>query len=299
MQKRDIYILTSDYYQSMLKSILKVTDLVKVKFTQQRFPNEELYIKLQQPVAKHKCIALGTLNPPDDNLLSFLLLCHTLKKEKATRLTALIPYLAYSRHDKNEPGKSHTIAFIANILSAAGVDRVVTVDIHNPDSIKLFPMPLESLPTTNLFAQLIKTNSMRDAMIVSPDEGAIERCKAVAKAAGIKRSIAHFKKTRNEKGITLGKFTGVISESAIVIDDMIDTGGTLISCCKRLLADGVKDITIMVTHGLFTGNKWKQLWKLGVRKIYCTNSIPLPKHARDKRIVVLSIVPLLKNYINA
>ena len=299
MQKREIYILTSDYYQYMLKSILKTTHLTRIKFVQERFSNEELYIKLQQPVARHKCIALGTLNPPDDNLLSFLLLCHTLKKEKATRLTALIPYLAYSRHDKDEPGKSHTIAFIGSILSAAGIDKVVTIDIHNPDSQSVFPMPLVSLPTTNLFAQLIKTNSMRDAMIVSPDEGAIQRCKDVAKAAGIKRSIAHFKKTRNKKGVTLGKFTGTISESAVVIDDMIDTGGTLISCCKRLLADGVKDITIMVTHGLFTGSKWKQLWKLGVRKIYCTDSIPLPEHARDKRIVVLSVVPLLKNYINA
>jgi len=299
MQKREIYILTSDYYQYMLKSILKMTNLTKVKFKQERFANEELYIQLQQPLARHKCIALGTLNPPDDNLLSFLLLCHTLKKEKATRLTALIPYLAYSRHDKDEPGKSHTMAFIANVLSAAGVDKVVTVDIHNPDSTKLFAMSVESLPTTNLFAQLIKTNAMHDAMIVSPDEGAIQRCKEVAKAAGINRGIAHFKKTRNEKGVTLGKFTGKISESAIVIDDMIDTGGTLISCCKRLLADGVKDITIMVTHGLFTGSKWKQLWKLGVRKIYCTNSIPLPVHARDKRITVLSVVPLLKDYINA
>lgn len=285
-------LFTFDAYKYMKNDARKAFSAANGKFKLDRFSNEEIHVALQDKVKDRKCYVLGSISPPDTNLVSFLALCHTLKKEKAASITAVLPYLAYSRHDKNEPHKSHMTALTAQLLYNAGVNRIITVDVHSKEAAKLFPGTLRSLSPAKLFAQEIRSQAMQDATIVSPDKGAIERGEMLRKELKSTHEIAYFIKKRSEKGVSHSKLHGQVSERLIIIDDMLDTGGTLISCCKRLSRQGVKEIWVMVTHGLFTGNKWKQLWKLGVTRIYCTNTIPSAKHINDKRMIVLSISPI-------
>jgi ribose-phosphate pyrophosphokinase len=256
-----------------------------------RFSNGELHARIETPVAGEECVLLGAVAPPDEDLLATLLVAHTLLTEGARRITALLPYLGYARHDKREPGKSLGTAWLGRLLQASGVQEVVTVDVHSRRVHDLFPLPVRSLSPAAVFAAEIERGGLEDVSVVAPDEGAVERCEAVRAAAGIPRPPAWLGKTRTERGVIHSALHGTVGPRAVIVDDILDTGGTLVSACEALARAGVRDIRIMVTHGLFTGATWQRLWSLGVSRIYCTDTTP-PPPAGDA-IAVLSIAPLL------
>lgn len=265
-----------------------------------RFDNGELYVRLETPPAGQECLVLGSISPPDDQLLTMLLLGHTLRKEGAKRVTGVFPYLAYSRQDKNKPGESLAAAWTGSLAFASGFDRVVTVDVHSPDDERLFQVPLLSISPAGIFAAELNRSQLTGATIIAPDQGAIRRCEAIAAAAGIApRAIPWFEKRRDETGIRHSRFIGEVGTEAVLIDDILDTGATLISACERLFMAGVEDIQIMVTHGLFTGTDWQRLWGFGVSRIFCTDTIPRPAQADDPRIVTLSTARTLANALDA
>ncbi|HEX8932176.1 MAG TPA: ribose-phosphate diphosphokinase, partial [Patescibacteria group bacterium] len=243
----------------MLDDLQKVPNLTPGKFVAKRFPNEELHIKLETKIKNKPCLILGSIVPPEANLFSFLLLAHTLKKENAQQIITLLPYLAYSRHDKQEPQKSYATALIGNLLQTSGIAEVITVDVHNPQTKRLFPIPLISLSPAQIFAEKIKKLQLQNVTLVAPDEGAILRTQAVAKKLNYQDKITFMIKTRTETGLTHSEIHGKISKQVIIIDDMLDTGTTLISCCKKLKENGAEEIYIIVTHGLFTGDNWQKL----------------------------------------
>ena len=141
--------------------------------------------------------------------------------------------------------------------------------------------------------------SLLNATIVAPDEGARDRCQAVAKAAGMAGEIAYLVKRRTPEGVVHENICGNIGQQAVIVDDILDTGGTLVSCCEQLQQLGVRDITILVTHGLFTGTLWQKLWVLGVKRICCTDTLPQAKERIPENIRTLSVLPLLCDYLQA
>lgn len=280
-------------YEYMAEGLKKIPNLSIGTFTLERFPNDELHITLHTHVVERECIILGSLAPPEHDVFSFLLLCHTLQKENAQKITALLPYLSYSRHDKKEPQKSYATALIGKLLSSAGVDRVVTVDVHSPHVKQLFPIPLFSLSPARVFAEELKRLALSDVTIVAPDEGAIQRAKAIAKEAEIEKDIAYITKKRTADGVKLVAFHGDVGKTVVIVDDILDTGKTLLTACRKLKEKGVENIYIMVTHGQFSKSAWETLWAFNVKRIYCTDTIPLPSHIENKNITILSITPLL------
>jgi ribose-phosphate pyrophosphokinase len=269
-------------------------------FTVARFENGEMHLNIRAPVASEHCVILGSISPPDAQFLSTLLLAHTLRKEGAAKVTAVLPYLAYSRHDKDKPGQSMATAWIGSIFEASGCDGVISVDLHSQTAQQLFPIPLISISSAGLFADAMKLHGLCGATIVAPDEGAIARCQAVRMAAGMPPAeIPYFEKHRTERGIVHTGPIGQVGTRAVIVDDILDTGITLISACEKLAAAGVNEISIMVTHGLFTGERWKQLWRFGVKRIFCTDSVPRPASPEIYGIVTLSIVPLLTRALSS
>jgi ribose-phosphate pyrophosphokinase len=260
-----------------------------------RFANGELHVRVDTPVIGQDAVLLGSVAPPDEDLLGTLLLAHTLVKEGARSLTALLPYLGYARQDRREPGRSLGAEWLGRLLHGAGVPEVVTVDVHSPHIHDLFPMPVRSLSPASLFAAEIGSRGVEDLCVVAPDEGAIERCEAVRLATGVQRPLAYFSKTRTEGGIVHRALHGAIAPRAVLVDDILDTGGTLVSACERLVAAGVRDIAIMVTHGLFTGAGWQRLRSLGVSRICCTDTTSPPAGAAP--LTVLSVAPLLAAHL--
>ncbi len=270
------------------------------KFDIGRFANGELFISVRTPVRMEHCVVLGSVAPPDERLLSLSLLSHTLKKDGSWKVTAFLPYLAYSRQDKEKPGESLAAAWVGSMLQASDVDEVLTIDVHSERDKQLFPIPLVSTFPVEIFANAVTKYQLTDATIVAPDHGAIPRCKAVSEALGRPIiGIPYFQKQRDEKGIKHSDLFGSIGPRVLIIDDILDTGATLVSACEKLLQAGASEIYIMVTHGLFTGTDWKDLWSLKVQRIFCTGTVPATKDILDEcRITTLPIGPLLEHMLS-
>ncbi|MCF7806773.1 MAG: ribose-phosphate diphosphokinase [Simkaniaceae bacterium] len=273
----------------------RIPSLREETFFFERFSNQELHLTLKHLIEAQPCAAVGTIHPPDTNLFAFLVLCHTLKKEGAHRVIAILPYLGYARHDKDEEHKSRITSLIANVLQAAGIDQVITFDVHSSLAAHLFSIPLTSISTAQLFAGIIRKEKLKDFTLVAPDMGAIHRVRDVARHLDFDGHIAHIDKKRTADGVVHFSVHGEIQREAIIIDDILDTGKTLISSCRLLKEKGCHRIVIMVTHGLFTGEVWKQLWSIGVEKIYCTDTMPLADCVQlDERVEVISVASLLE-----
>jgi ribose-phosphate pyrophosphokinase len=225
-------------------------------------------------------------------MLAFALAADTLKRQGAARVIALLPYLAYARQDKEEPKGGLGIAWVGEILRASGVDELITIDIHSRRAVELLEMPVTSLSPASLFAAELKRAGLLDVTIVAPDEGAIERSRAVAEAAGIAMPIAYMRKERTATGVAHRELVGRVGRKAVVIDDILDTGGTLASCCHELGQRDVEAVTVMVTHGLFTGERWKELLP-NIAGIYVTDSVPSARHIPEP-VRVLSVGALIE-----
>lgn len=291
-------LFSFDAFHEMALDLAKCCDLALGRFDIERFENGELHLDLQTPAAGEDCFLLGSIAPPDEQLLSAFLLAHTLKKEHARHVTAILPYLAYARDDKDKPGKSLATAWAGSLARASGLDGVISIDVHSERAMRLFPIPVLSLSPGEVFAEALARFGLQRATIVAPDEGAIGRCAAVQRAAGMPDvKIPYFRKQRSAAGIVHAGPIGEVGREVVMVDDILDTGGTLLSACEKLRQAGVEEITILVSHGLFTGERWKHLWRLGVKRIVCTDSVPPASSAAECEIVRLSIVPLLANQL--
>lgn len=276
-------------YEALLRD---VPDLAAGSVTIERFANQELHARIESDVSGRACAVLGSIAPPDEQMTSLLLVADTLAKEQAASVTAVLPYLAYARQDHDEPRASLAAAWTGKLIQASRVDNVVTVDVHSAEAQRLYPITLESLSPAGLFAAAIAHLGVEDVVVVAPDEGGAERAAAVAVAAGVDRPVAVFGKRRTREGVVHTGMTGELASRAVVVDDILDTGGTLLLCCRALRASGVEEITVFVTHGLFTGTAWHELWRTGVNRLYTTDSVPGARRA-SPRVTVLPLRDLL------
>ena len=256
-----------------------------------RFPNGEWHIELDEDVAGESCRIIGSVSPPDEQLLLTTLLADTLKNQGAKRIEGLFPYLAYCRQDKVRPKESLSSSWLGGVLRASGIESVTTFDIHSASAAELLGMPVRSLSPAPLLADFISREVGGRFTLVSPDRGAIRRCEAVRDALGLSEPISFLIKKRTEQGI-VAELQGETRERAIIVDDILDTGATLVACARELRKAGARELYVIATHGLFTGEKWQELWELGVVRICCTNSVSgtIPS---DARICVLDIAELV------
>lgn len=262
-------------------------------FEFRRYDNQEMYIANCTPVAQEDVTLFGSFSPPDTSLFKTLLAAHTLKKEGAKRVLAVLPFTAYTRHDKVKPGLSLTTAWVGALAKASGIDVILTVDVHSEHDRELVPVTLISLSPAGLFAEEIRKRQWTDATIVAPDNGARGRCEAVAHALESPISVAYLKKERTPNGVTVHDLVGQVSKRCTLIDDQLDTGATLLQACRQLQEKGVEEILVMVTHGLFTGETWKELRNVGVKEIIVTNTVT--PQTNVPWVSVISVAQLLED----
>lgn len=255
------------------------------RWTLGRFADGELHARLHVDVRDRACAIVGTLAPPDRRTLAVPLLAHTLRRAGARRVTAVLPYLGYARQDRAAPGTSLGLDWALTLLEACGVDDVVTLDIHNPD-VPL-PLPVRSRSAAALLAGALDPVDLADATVVAPDDGALRRARALADAAGIAPLVVLHKR-RDAAGVVHSAASECPTRSAVIVDDILDTGATLISGCRWLRDAGTERITILVTHAVLSGTRWRELPALGVRRIVATDSLP---GARRRGAGIVELLP--------
>jgi ribose-phosphate pyrophosphokinase len=257
-----------------------------------RFASQELHIRLEKSVLGEQCIILGTVSPPEEQLVLTTLLADTLAREGASSISGVFPYLSYCRQDKDLAKESRGASWLGQLLRISGINQIITLDIHSNAAIKSLNLPVRSISPAPIFSRIIAGDIRPPFTLVSPDKGALERSEDVRAALGVSEPVSQILKQRTGL-VVKSELHGATSERAVIIDDILDTGSTLCAAAALLREAGVKEIYIFVTHGLFNGDKWSELWDLGVQRIYCTDTV-VDKIPKDSRVTVVGITELLR-----
>lgn len=265
-------------------------------FLVSQFDNQEFVLKLTQQVFGQKCVVLGSLTAPVDQVLQLLLLLHTLSTSGATHITLFSPYLGYQRQDGLSVGTLHGLQWADAMLHAAGVTQVITIEPHNQLSLVGLKVPVVSYSAEYIFQDEIEHFVSLGFSFVFPDAGAVLRYRwIVEKFPTVAQG--SFIKNRQHGMVDVQEFQGKVGRKVVLYDDILDSGQTLIQICIALRQLGVEEIVIFVTHAFFHGQAWNDLWKLGVKMLYCTDSLPAAHNMHHLEISKKSIALFLQKSI--
>jgi len=266
-----------------------------------RFSNGEIYVRFLDSVRGVDAFVIQTCSEPvNDNIMELLLMIDALKRASAKRITAVMPYYGYSRQDKKtlarEPISAH---LIADIITAAGANRVLSVDLHAGQIQGFFDFPLDHITGLPLLASYIVQKNLKNLVVVSPDAGRVKVAKRLSDKLRVPMAIMH--KRRPEKNVAeimhvIGEVEG---KNAILIDDMVDTAGTMVEAAAALKKYGALDIYACATHPILSGSAVERIGISEIKEMVVTNTLPVPPEKKIDKITVLSIAPLLANTITA
>ncbi len=260
------------------------------------YSDGETYIRILEPSVRVCASNVGIVQtgntPVHDHVVELLLLADAIKKMGARSITAIMPFLPYRRQEHiHEEGEGIGGELIMKLCKAAGITDILTADLHHESFIKFFGKKLKEISALPLFVAYFKPFT-HHTVIVSPDKGGIDRAETLAQALHIPMFHIEKKRLRHDM-VEKRRFTRTMSfRRAIIVDDEINTGGTIISCAHALHAQGIRDIRVAATHGIFSGRAIPLLKKSPIREIVITDTIPLPSEKKAPSIKILSIVPL-------
>lgn len=286
-------IFASAYFKHFADILCNSPHVVSGSNEVLRYPNGEMYAHISSDVVNEDCLVISSISPPDNNLIALLMTCEALKQQGARSVQVFLPYLSYSRQDKPLPGEGGGIELIGSLFRASGIDKVITIDVHSDLDKKLIGLPLLSIPSASLFVSSVQSLGWGNFTIIAPDKGAISRAQTMANLLGITKPIVHLSKKHEAGNIVHLDLMGEVSERVIIVDDIIDGGRTVVSACDLLRKNGAKDIAVIISHGLFTGDAMDKLSRLDLAAIFVSDSIPRVMELTDPVINVVSLEPLL------
>ncbi|MBM2827951.1 MAG: phosphoribosylpyrophosphate synthetase [Actinobacteria bacterium] len=260
-----------------------------------RFSDGEINVEIRDNVrGVDVFIVQSTCPPVNDNLMELLILMDALKRASAQRVTAVIPYYGYARQDRKVlPRAPITAKLVADMLTAAGVSRVLTVDLHAGQIQGFFNIPVDHLYSAPVLLEHIKANYGNDTVIVSPDAGGVERARAFAKRLNSPMAIIDKRRLAPNVAQVMTIIGDVEGKTAILLDDMVDTAGTLVMSADALKKEGAKRIFAMATHAVLSGPAIERLEKSVIEELVVTDTIPLGAKSSCRKIRVLSVAGLL------
>ena len=259
-----------------------------------RFNNGEIQININESVRGHDVFLIQTLSDPvNNNLMELLIMIDAVKRASAKTITAVIPYYAYARQDRKTRGREPiTAKLIADLLTTAGATRVVTIDLHAGQIQGFFDIPLDNLVGVPLLAEYLQYKGIEDPVVVSPDLGGVTRARQMADLLGA--PIAIIEKRRPMPGVAevMNLIGSVEGKNAIIVDDIIDTAGSLTEGAKALKQFGAKKIYAACTHPVFSDPAIQRIADSVIDEVIVTDSIPVPAGKQIDKIKVISLAPL-------
>ena len=267
-----------------------------------RFSDGEIFVQIKENIRDlHVFLIQSTCPPVNENYMELFLILDAFKRASAKEITLVMPYYGYSRQDrKSAPRVPISAKCMADMCSVNGIDRLLVVDLHSPQVQGFFNIPVDNLFASPVLAPAFKAlYSCDNPVIVSPDAGGAERARAFAKKIG-GASVAMIDKRRIEhnKAKALNLIGDVNGKTALILDDMIDTAGTLCSASEKLMESGAKEVIALATHPLFSDSAIERITKSCLKEVFVTNTIPLNNKAMEcKKIRTVNIAPLVAEAI--
>ena len=262
-----------------------------------KFADGEIYIEINENIRGNSIFLIQSVSSPaNDNLMELLLSIDALKRSSAKNITAVIPYFGYARQDRKVvPRTSISAKLVSNLIAKAGADRVVTVDLHSGQIQGFFDIPVDNLFATPIFARHIKKKLKKNNIIcVAPDVGGTARARALGKLLNVDLAIVDKRRPAPGKSEVMNVIGNVKNKTCILVDDIIDSGGTIVNAASELKKRGAKDVHVYVTHGVLSGNAVEKIKKSSIKNLVVTDTIDNSmKVKKAKNIEVLTISNLV------
>ena len=293
---RRLLVFSGRANQKLTEEICKYMDVTLGKTVIRDFSDKEIYVKIEENVRGGDVFVVqSTCFPGNTNLMELLIMIDALRRASAKRITAVIPYYGYARQDrKNEPRVPITSKLIADLVVTAGADRVQTVDLHAGQIQGFFNIPLDHLFAINVLIDYIKEQKLEDLIVISPDAGGVERARAYAKRLNSSLAIIDKRRDIPNEAQAMNIIGDVKGKIAFIVDDMIDTAGTLMEATDALLGAGAREVHACCSHPVLSGPAGERITNSPIKTVITTNTIPLNGELeKNPKIKVLSVASLL------
>lgn len=295
-------IVAGNSNRALAEEISKYLEVPLASCQVRRFADQEIFVEIQENVrGEDVFVVQPTSYPANDHLMELLIIIDALKRSSARRITAVLPYFGYARQDRRASGRTPISAkLVANLITNAGADRVLTLDLHAGQIQGFF-----DIPTDNLFAAPVMTRDIKEryandkVMVVSPDVGGVVRARALAKRIEAPLSIVDKRRDKPGESEVMNIIGDVDGFDCILVDDIVDSGGTLCNAAEALLNKGAKSVTAYITHGVLSGGAVARVTSSKLQELVITNSIePTAAITAASNIRAISIAPLIGEAIN-
>jgi ribose-phosphate pyrophosphokinase len=280
----------------------KICEFLKVPLGElmvSRFSEGEIRIKINEDVrGRDIFIVQPTCPPVNDNVIELLIMIDAFRRASARRITAVLPYYGYARQDrKDQPRVPITAKLMANIITTAGADRVLSMDLHAQQIQGFFDIPVDHLYALPVIVNYFRQKNLKDLMVVSPDVGGIKMARSFAKALGTDLAVVDKRRWGPNEVEVMNLIGEVKGRSVLIPDDMISTGGSMVQAVGAILKAGATEVYACCSHGILSGNAVQNLQNSPLKEVVITDSIPLPPEKRVPKITVLPVGPLLGDAI--
>ena len=283
--------------QELSRQIAKYLGIPLSEASIKRFSDGEISVQIGESVrGKDVFIIQSTCAPTDTNLMELLILTDALKRSSASTVTAVIPYFGYARQDrKAAPRVPITAKLVANMIETAGIDRVVTMDLHAGQIQGFFDIPVDNLYGTITFINYLKNKHLSNPIVASPDIGGVARARSLAKQLNLDLAIIDKRREKANESEVMNVIGDVNGKDVILIDDMVDTAGTLIKAAAAFKERGATSVTAFCTHPVLSGPAYERIAAGAIDELVVTDTIPLKE--QNEHIKVISVAPLFAEVI--
>ena len=282
----------------------KIAQNLKLKLVNsniKRFADGEIYVEINENIRGNSIFVIQSISTPaNDNLMELLICIDALRRSSAKNITAVIPYFGYARQDRKVvPRTAISAKLVSNLITNAGAHRIVTVDLHAGQIQGFFDIPVDNLFSTPIFSKHIKKYiSNKNIICVAPDVGGVERARSLGQKLNVGLAIIDKRRPAPGKSQVMNIVGNVKGKNCLLVDDIIDSGGTIVNAAKALKEKGAKDVYVYVTHGVLSGNAVEQINNSKIKKLILTDTIDNSnKIKKSSKIVVLSISNLMAEAI--
>jgi len=290
-------LLTGNSNKVLSKNIAKYLKTKLVNSSIRKFADGEIYTEINENIRGNSIFLVQSISSPaNDNLMELLLCIDALKRSSAKNITAVIPYFGYARQDRKVvPRTSISAKLVSNLITKAGADRIVTVDLHAGQIQGFFDIPVDNLFSTPIFARHARKKIKSKKIIcVAPDVGGTERARALGKLLNVGLAIVDKRRPKPGQSEVMNVVGDVKNQTCIIVDDIIDSGGTIVNAAKALKARGAKEVYVYITHGVLSGDAVKKIKNSVIKNLVITDTIDnVQKTKNVKNIEVLPISGLM------
>jgi len=285
---------------SNIKLSRDIANKLKLKLVNtniRRFNDGEIYVEINENIRGNTIFVVqSSSNPANDNLMELLICIDALRRSSAKNITAVIPYFGYARQDRKVvPRTAISAKLVSNLITNAGANRILTFDLHAGQIQGFFDIPVDNLFATPIFVRHIKKNIKKNNLVcVSPDVGGVERARSLGRRINASIAIVDKRRPAQGKSEVMNIVGYVKNKTCIIVDDIIDSGGTIVNAAKALKEKGAKDVYVYITHAVLSGNAVEKIIKSQVNKLFITDSIDNSKKIKKiNKIQVLSIASMI------